>query len=1052
MSYPYDEAVWNDVVARLYAWLPRLYHAHDAPGRGDGDLEAFLEVLAAPLAAVRQNIDELHADLFIDTCRDVWLPRLAEMVDLSLVYPDATSNRIDVRNALRWRRRKGTPQGLEEMAREILAQVAVTSEGFLRVMMTQDLRLLRLERHLPDLRTPAIAERVRGSLDDQYHAVDARPISAHSGRYHPRHITHWIHPTTLFPLSLGTPHRASNHAQRFTFHPLGASVALRVRATPEARALRSDRMLPQHLQHWTPRYMGHDNGATVFVAGVQAAMPDAHMQASAPSRRVASSALADGRWSEHPVHCSLVASSSRGFETAFAIQIVALERRSHPDGASRDLLGQLDLAPGLEPRSVPGQAATQGRDLVMVRLRPTNREHAYFAGAVLELRSESPRHAHGHRDATLRREGFLQGAMLVRVPATWVHQARWFYLAADGSLYDAQQDGAGPIGVRLEGNGARLAAESTIPQAVGPGPAWPPSEPRAASRMSTDVPCARRGVVWMHGGDVDASPNSHSALAFAVRLGGPVARYAPIARFAWKGPDPSSGHWEALDGQGATLSTDAAIDRRWHALARLRREGDAVLVARFESAAKSRVLPPCEVAWVREDGTGLLIYLPEFVSNLAHGAWPAQLRHASRGVRVAVDGSTHEETSQAVERFALGPFAPRRSPTTLRRRHIGVRDLGFWEDAPHAASAAEGCLVVDPTRGRFAFHDNDIPQQSPHVSYPLGATAHVGALPASRQVAMNVRLRTPTRRVSRGGGHADPTLDAPVPWYGSLQAAFAAIEAQPHHAGEVIQIEDSGTYRAEDPLVWPKGVESLVIQASDGERPVIVATQGWHAGGARYASCALVGLALLGDVEMPETAQASLAFCTVLDVTTSIIGDARDLQVERCVLATVRWRGRAQIEFVGSLLDGGRAGVALEAHDANVSLERATLVGQVWCLRLEASEVLFDVDASLKDSVTAHDRFRGCVRFSRLPLGARTPKRHRCVEGERLEVVSRDRHDPAYMRLSSSCSPRITRGAEDGAEIGVFHDTVLPLRLQALRTRLLEFTPAGLMTGVIRVD
>ena len=66
-----------------------MYRVPDEPPAGRGELQSLLEVLAAPLAVLRQSIQELHADLFIDTADDRIVPYLAEMVGTALVFPDA---------------------------------------------------------------------------------------------------------------------------------------------------------------------------------------------------------------------------------------------------------------------------------------------------------------------------------------------------------------------------------------------------------------------------------------------------------------------------------------------------------------------------------------------------------------------------------------------------------------------------------------------------------------------------------------------------------------------------------------------------------------------------------------------------------------------------------------------------------------------------------------------------------------------------------------------------------------------------------------------------
>lgn len=113
---------------------------------------------------------------------------------------------------------------------------------------------------------------------------------------------------------------------------------------------------------------------------------------------------------------------------------------------------------------------------------------------------------------------------------------------------------------------------------------------------------------------------------------------------------------------------------------------------------------------------------------------------------------------------------------------------------------------------------------------------------------------------------------------------------------------------------------------------------------------------------------------------------------------------------------------------------------------LDASEVIFD------GLVEVEDRFQGCVRYSRAPAHSTLPRIHRVVFDTPVHVVSRNRRDPAWWRLHENCDPAIRRGAESGSEMGAFGRTQFAERTAAFEARLREFTPAGLVTGVIRLD
>ena len=56
---------------------------------------------------------------------------------------------------------------------------------------------------------------------------------------------------------------------------------------------------------------------------------------------------------------------------------------------------------------------------------------------------------------------------------------------------------------------------------------------------------------------------------------------------------------------------------------------------------------------------------------------------------------------------------------------------------------------------------------------------------------------------------------------------------------------------------------------------------------------------------------------------------------------------------------------------------------------------------------------------------------------------------PAYCQLADACAVEITRGAEDEAEMGVFHDLYQPQRADNLRARLDQYMPSGMETAII---
>lgn len=152
-------------------------------------------------------------------------------------------------------------------------------------------------------------------------------------------------------------------------------------------------------------------------------------------------------------------------------------------------------------------------------------------------------------------------------------------------------------------------------------------------------------------------------------------------------------------------------------------------------------------------------------------------------------------------------------------------------------------------------------------------------------------------------------------------------------------------------------------------------------------------------------------------------------------------------------------------------LERTTIFGSLHVKELDlASEVIF------AGPVVADRTQEGCVRFSYLPEGSKTPRRYRCLPdlaleiraqelGTRLKDEERDEikqrlqpgftsvryGDPGYAQLSLVCAKEIRTGAEDGSEMGAFCILKQPQREDNLRIRLEEYLPFGLDAGFIYI-
>ncbi|AGP41496.1 hypothetical protein [Sorangium cellulosum] len=1132
MTYPFDPTVRQRVTDLLYELLPALYRVLDLPEgattarkaaapRGEEELYKFLRVLAAPLAEVRQSVDELHADLFIDRCADWVVPYLADMVGTKLIFPDPALNRRDVRGTVAWRRRKGTVATLEHMGSDLSGQRVVAQEGWKRILMAQDLNLLRKERTIAaigaatrlDAGRPGsaiLAEQTRGPLNATFHAVDPRRISASTGRYHPKHIVHYTHPTQLFPLRQGTAFdRTARDGSgdpldgdlRYAFHPLGAEAALRVRRAEPADPLKTDRVAPMHFAARPGDYFdqtGTSNARfTVRLTGLAGGVAEPRFEARTPSALPASEALVEGE-----VAVTLLEHTSERLTSPVDVEVYAvpLAGAGHdtPDTQGAALRGGVRIsAAGGAP--LPGGAAPVASPFVtMLRLRAVAPETAaYFPGATVELSGAATGARLGATDVALAAAGFLRGALTARVPATWVYNSRWLLVAADGSVFDAQSPAAAQAGgdadlaLAAGGGGAlRLPGDAL---STGPGAAWPPLPPTAAPERWRSMPAsAGRGPAVIHGAPAlrRTGPDTYGALGAGVTMGLVFAARAgesfhPFLRLELAQADPTAATaFSVLDAAGAVAGTAAAIRQRSGEIAQLvGQQGGAVeLVVRLEASAPSAVLPPCEVVYTGATGEVVLVHLPALETGEAGFlAWQPTLAEVSDAVSVGADGSTTWMGTLDVARAAYGAVAPIREAVTLRRRRVRQRSLCPWKNETplkKLAPTPAGALDVDPLHGLFALAKGEpappytssvegLPVPAPvGVDYQEGYSHHVGARPDAREPIVGVEQLTPTRLVVGGGSFH---RSAPINWhgirrYGTLTEALAAIAADAAPgAREVIEIEDSATY-AEPGLTWPANLASLTVQAAEFERPVLVLGADWKAAGAppAYEALTLRGLVLAQgafSVEFPPARDLRVELCTAegaeaLWSFAEPAGRSVSVQLLRVIAGRIAVAGKAKLSLEDSVVDAA-GGKAIDAPDASVDLARVTVVARAEDLAadgvgtdvrvLEATEVIFD------HRVVARDRFRGCFRYSRVEPGSRLPRKHRVVEDE-VAFVTRDRRDPAHLRLAAMCARAIVRGAEDGSEMGAFHGTRLAQRTEALVRRLIDFTPAGLSTGLIRLD
>lgn len=171
----------------LYRLLPAIHRIRDEEREPPGALKALLSVIADQLQIMEENLDQLHDDLFIETCADWVIPYIGDLIGYEPLHPLGQARglaRAEVAHTIALRRRKGTAAVLEQLARDVTGWNARAVEFFQLLGTTQYVNHLRPGNHqAPDLRRWEPLARIGTAFDRVAHTVDVRRIENGSGHH-----------------------------------------------------------------------------------------------------------------------------------------------------------------------------------------------------------------------------------------------------------------------------------------------------------------------------------------------------------------------------------------------------------------------------------------------------------------------------------------------------------------------------------------------------------------------------------------------------------------------------------------------------------------------------------------------------------------------------------------------------------------------------------------------------------------------------------------------------------------------------------------------------
>jgi hypothetical protein len=425
------------------------------------------------------------------------------------------------------------------------------------------------------------------------------------------------------------------------------------------------------------------------------------------------------------------------------------------------------------------------------------------------------------------------------------------------------------------------------------------------------------------------------------------------------------------------------------------------------------------------------------------------------------------------------------------------RNLSTW------SQPATDRIAIDVERGRLSLGPGLLPADRVEVSYHYGFPADLGGGPYRRRSwLIDQRFNTDVQILAVGHG-AHPTL-----------AAALSDWVAGGRRNAIIRIFDNRSY------VEPISIDidgsagnTLAIEAADGRRPHLRLIGPLRVTGKNDSfSLSLSGLLIEGRISIegslhvlrilhatlvpsvsiaeqdppaaPPPTEPSISAVASL-ATGGVANTELAVQIGFSIVGPIRMPSHAEaLVALDSIIDGaGRDAISGFGADnlpgPALRSERCTIRGRSLVRQIDlATETIFD------GHVETMRTQAGCVRFSYVLPGSRTPRRYRCqpdlanrkaIEAEEMrlaapltaaekqklrdtvqrrlkpEYTAEPYGQPAYLQLSLRGPQEIARGAADGSEMGAYGHLKQPQREANLHLRLKEYLPFGLEYGLIYV-
>ncbi|WP_020160069.1 hypothetical protein [Methylobacter marinus] len=445
-------------------------------------------------------------------------------------------------------------------------------------------------------------------------------------------------------------------------------------------------------------------------------------------------------------------------------------------------------------------------------------------------------------------------------------------------------------------------------------------------------------------------------------------------------------------------------------------------------------------------------------------------------------------------------------PMPIEAQKVISADLSHW-----AYQVPKNHVAIDPILGRIQFPKGQAPRNGVLVSYGYGFLTDIGGGEYDRP-ALPLPAEMNYFRV-------DPDLDKEFPKQGLFRTIDTAYQywrttlpedeknkedkLKIRRPALLIELVKSGVYKGRIELEL-KASEFVCVAASNSTRPIIwlsdenangpdsISIRGEKGSRVIFDGILIVGrgVEIIGNEWSSDEMRSSDGdLCEVVFRHSTLVPgwslhcdcEPRRASEPSILIENTRSRIRVESSIVGaihvntdpalfeptqvivcdSIIDAtSDESIAIGGSNADMAyaelrIARSTIVGEVLSHSIALAE-----NSLFTAKLQVARKQMGCIRYSYVPVGSRTPRRYRCqpesnemAQSEVLRLApyfESTRYGTSnYLRLSHCTAQEIKHGADDESEMGVYHDLFEPQRLALLTSRLEEFVPASTDSAVI---